>query len=50
MFPQTILLWDAEEIEACLKRGNFAKGLRLKFDKAISHGTTDYNIRDMDKG
>ncbi|HRI71218.1 MAG TPA: hypothetical protein PK156_43595 [Polyangium sp.] len=47
MFPQTILLWTPEEIETCLEHGRFSDGLLLKYQKAISHGTTDYNVSQI---
>ncbi|TKD08939.1 hypothetical protein [Polyangium fumosum] len=48
MFPQTVLLWTAEEIEACLERRNFCKALKLKYRKALSHGATDHNVSKLD--
>lgn len=42
--PQTILLWDADEIEYALRERYIRRGLIDKYRYCISHGYPDYNI------
>ncbi|NJM07302.1 restriction endonuclease [Candidatus Gracilibacteria bacterium] len=43
--PQTILLWNGEEIAHCLARETFAEALILKYRRHIEQGIADYDIR-----
>jgi hypothetical protein len=43
-FPQTILLWNGEEIEYCLKKRTFCQALITKYRKCIEFGLHDYDI------
>lgn len=42
--PQTILLWDVDEIEYALRERYMRRGLIDKYRYCISHGYPDYNI------
>ncbi len=44
--PQTILLWDGDEVEHALKggKGKMASGLRRKYERAVERGIPDYNL------
>jgi len=42
--PQTVLLWDGEEIDYCLRRSYFRQGLREKYQHAVEQGLPDYNV------
>lgn len=42
--PQTILLWNGDEFEYCLKSGRFIYGLKEKFRKATEEFVFNYNI------
>lgn len=44
IFPQTILLWNGEEIEYCLKKRKFCQALTTKYRKCIEFGMHDYDI------
>jgi hypothetical protein len=44
MFPQTILLWEGDEVEAALVHGWFAEGLRVKYRAAVETGATDRKL------
>jgi len=43
--PQTILLWNGEEIEYCLERGIVTQALITKYRRHIEQGIADYDIR-----
>ncbi len=43
-FPQTILLWNAEEIDYCLSKRQFRLALQIKYRKCIELGIHDYDI------
>ena len=42
--PQTILLWERNHIEYCLRRGCFKEGLLKKYRHAIEQGITNFDI------
>lgn len=42
--PQTVLLWEGEEIKYALEHGEMVTGLRLKYKHAVEQGLTDYNL------
>ena len=44
--PQTILAWEKDEIDYCLKKQNFSKSLIKKYHKAIELGTYNFPIID----
>lgn len=43
--PQTILLWNGEEIAYCLEKGNMGEALIQKYRRHIEQGIADYDIR-----
>jgi len=43
-FPQTILLWNGEEIAYCLRMRSFSQALMTKYRKCIEFGSHDYDI------
>jgi hypothetical protein len=43
--PQTILLWESEEIGFALKNSHMRKGLIIKYRACIEHGFPNYNIQ-----
>lgn len=42
--PQTILLWDGDEIERALNEKAMIRGLRLKQQYAVERGLPDFNL------
>ena len=42
--PQTIILWEKDNIEFCLNEGSFSEGMLLKYRHAIEEGITNYDI------
>lgn len=42
--PQTILLWEKDHIEYCLKYGRFREGLLKKYWHAIEEGFTNFDV------
>jgi len=49
MAPQTILLWDQQDIEYCLLNGSFVNGFFRKYRYCIEKGKPDYNLADLSK-
>lgn len=43
--PQTILLWNGEEIAYCLEKGTIVEALIRKYRRHIEQGIADYDIR-----
>lgn len=43
-FPQTILLWENDNIEYCLKNKRFIKGLEEKFKIAVQESFTNFDL------
>ena len=43
-FPQTILLWNGEEIAFCLQTHTFNQALITKYRKCIEFGIHDYDV------
>ncbi len=41
---QTILLWEGEEIEYCIKNKTICKQIVEKYRFCVEHGLNDYNI------
>ncbi len=41
--PQTILLWNGQEVTYCLKRHIFCKSLTTKYRKCVEFGAHDYD-------
>jgi len=46
--PQTILLWDGDEIDFAMRRHTMCDGLRFKYEKAIEMGVPDFNLRTQE--
>jgi len=46
--PQTILLWNGEEIRYALEQETACELLILKYHVCIENGLTDYDIRERD--
>ncbi len=46
--PQTILLWNGEEIKYALENEIISELLTLKYRVCVEHGLPDYNIRERD--
>lgn len=44
IYPQTILAWEADEIEYCLQHKSFSKGLIEKYRKAVEEGKYKHQI------
>lgn len=44
--PQTILLWNRDDIEYCLKNKRICDPLLLKYRACIQEGRVDYNLRE----
>src|SRR5579862_5855854 len=44
-FPQTVLLWEGEEISHALPRREMCKGLKAKYRYAAEKGLSDYNLK-----
>lgn len=42
--PQTVLLWEADEIAYALAKKHFIKSLVLKWRYAVEHGLPDFNV------
>jgi len=42
--PQTILLWDLNDIDYALKNRQMIVGLNAKFRYAVEHGVPDYSL------
>ena len=49
MAPQTILLWDNQDIEHCLGTGTFMDGFFKKYRYCIEHGKPDFNLAPLDE-
>lgn len=45
--PQSILLWNGEEIDFALKKKQLITGLMEKYRHCVEHGLPDYDIRDI---
>lgn len=43
--PQTILLWNGEEIAYCLEKGTIVEALIRKYHRHVEQGIADYDIR-----
>lgn len=43
--PQTILIWQGEEIEYALRNGDMVGGMKRKYRYAVEHGLPDYNLK-----
>lgn len=46
--PQTILIWNGDEIEYGLRHATLVPGLHAKHRHAVEHGLPDFDIRSMD--
>jgi hypothetical protein len=46
--PQTILLWNGEEIGYCLDKKNMTRAMLQKYRRHIEQGIADYDIRAME--
>lgn len=44
LMPHTILLWNSEDIEYCLKNHCFREGLRMKYRSVIENGNHMLNL------
>jgi hypothetical protein len=44
IYPQTILAWEADEIEYCLQNESFSEGLIEKYRKAVEEGKYKHQI------
>jgi hypothetical protein len=44
LHPQTILMWEKEEISQCLEKNFFVEGLKIKYEHCIKNGLTNYNL------
>lgn len=44
--PQTILLWEGDEIELMLAKYGLCPGLTAKYRFAVEEGIPDYNLRE----
>jgi len=44
IYPQTILVWEKDEIEYCLNEESFSKGLIEKYRKAVEEGKYKHKI------
>ena len=44
IYPQTILLWNGEEIAFCLQTRTFNQSLTTKYRKCIEFGIHDYDV------
>jgi hypothetical protein len=44
IYPQTILAWEADEIEFCLQNKSFSKGLTEKYRKTVEEGQYKHKI------
>lgn len=42
--PQTILLWQGDEIHYAVRRGGMRRGLVAKFQRCVEEGLSYYNI------
>lgn len=42
--PQTILLWEKNDIDFSIKNKYFCKGLKLKFRECVKSGTPDFSL------
>lgn len=45
--PQTILLWEQNDIDICLKNEYFCSGLKLKFQECVKSGTPDFRLNPL---
>jgi len=43
--PQTILLWNGDELEYALQKQHIIEGLIAKYRYCVEHGLPNYNIR-----
>lgn len=48
VFPQTILLWDGDEIKYALSKQSIADLLKLKYRICVEEGIPDYDVRERD--
>lgn len=48
--PQTILLWDGDEIEIALRNHWFCRGLTAKYRICLAKGVPDFHIDDISMG
>jgi hypothetical protein len=46
--PQTILLWNGEEVRYALNNGTICELLLLKYRVCVEHGLPDYDVRERD--
>ncbi len=46
--PQTILLWDQQDINYCLQHGTFIDGLLKKYRHCIEYGKPNYNLTPLE--
>lgn len=44
--PQTILLWEQNDIDFSLKNRYFCKGLQRKYQECVKSGTPDFNLSE----
>lgn len=44
LHPQTILMWEKEEIYGALELGYLIEGLRLKYSHCVKNGLSNFNI------
>ncbi|MEB3231883.1 MAG: restriction endonuclease [Leptolyngbyaceae bacterium] len=46
--PQTILLWNGEEVKYALEQESICELLMLKYRACVENGLSDYDIRERD--
>ena len=44
--PQTVLLWDGAEVDFCLRKAFFRRGLLGKYQHAVEQGIPYYNVTE----
>ena len=44
LHPQTILMWEKEEIKQCFDKNFLIEGLKIKYEYCIKNGLTNYNL------
>ena len=46
MNPLSILLWEVEELEHCIKNNKMCEGLVAKYRGAVETGLPDFNVTE----
>jgi hypothetical protein len=49
MAPQTILLWNNQDVEYCLGEGTFLEGFFLKYRYCVEQGKADFNLNPLNE-